>query len=72
MRPLSSTSTGNSHAYNGSYPKIINVNSKVSMYKSDGTGRDTYIVKNNGGFSGTSETQFRAFSSSNLSNLKII
>jgi hypothetical protein len=63
MRPLSSSSTAASYVKNGSYPKLVSVNSKVSIYKSDGTGRDTYIEKNNGGFAYTSETPFRAFSS---------
>jgi len=60
IRPLSANSS--SFGNNRNYPKSPQVLSKVTTYKSDGTGRDSYIIKNNGGFSSINETSFRAFS----------
>jgi hypothetical protein len=61
VKPLSGT-TISTFGINRSYPKSPQVASKVTMYKSNGTGRDSYITKNNGGFSGINETPFRTFS----------
>ena len=60
LRPLSANSS--TFGGNRNYPKSPRVLSKVNMYKLDGTGRDSYIIKNNGGFSSINETSFRAFS----------
>ena len=60
-RPMSNTTAGSVNNF-GSYPKLVQSNCKFSYYKTDGTGRDTYITKNNGGLSGITETSCRNFS----------